>query len=211
MTQQFQRAARRCPVAARAAGAKPHREDRRAGRLAREALASGRPHPAAARPRARELMERAKAIDEGQQLQDDELAAARAELAKLPAGNRQEASRARRSPPEAQGPGAVVRPDSVRRPPRHAPPADLHRMHGTWASSCSPRESCFRRRISTGPWGRGNPLDAALRTVREHLQCPAARRGRALSAARRAPQRHRRLWRGPRGPQAIGTTNSATS
>ena len=61
-----------------------------------------------------------------------------------------------------------------------------------------------------GPLGPGNPLDAALRTIREHLAQGGGKAGRAVSAARRAAERDRRLWQGPRGLGG-GTTNSATS
>ena len=73
-------------------------------------------------------------------------------------------------------------------------------------SSFNPRASCWDPRISTGRLGPGNPLDAALRSIREHY---AAHRlhgipRRTVPAADRPPRRHRSLCRRPTGHADVG-------
>jgi hypothetical protein len=118
---------------------------------------------------ARALLERARQIDEGQQPRGDELAAARAELARLQAEIERkqgelEAQRERLKKQERWY--ALIPyegPHGTRRRPIYIECTELGVV-------IQPEGLVLMANDFNGPLTAGNPLDAALRTIREHLQ-----------------------------------------
>jgi hypothetical protein len=126
--------------------------------------------------RAKELMAQARAIDEGKQLDDGELATSREELDRLreEIGRKQrELDAARRQQQEKEKWYALIPydgPQGTRRRPIYLECTDRGIV-------LQPEGLVFRPDDFNGPMGPGNPLDAALRTVREYLQQAEAGQG----------------------------------
>ena len=122
--------------------------------------------------RARDLMERAKAIDEGQQLQDNQLAAAQAELARLQqeiAKKQAELDETRKRLQAQEQWFALIPyegPHGTRRRP-------IYIECTAEGVIIQPEGLVFSPDDFNGPLGPHNPLDAALRTIREHLNATA--------------------------------------
>jgi hypothetical protein len=122
--------------------------------------------------RARELMARAKAIDEGQRLQDDQLAAAQAELARLQreiATKQAELDETRKKLQAQEQWFALIPyegPHGTRRRPIYIECTDEGVI-------IQPEGLVFTPDDFNGPLGPHNPLDAALRTIREHINSTA--------------------------------------
>jgi hypothetical protein len=125
---------------------------------------------------ARELLDRARQIDEGKQLNDEQLAAERAKLAQWKdeiAARQRELDEARRQQETAQRWYALIPydgPNGTRRRPIYIECTDAGIV-------VQPEGIVFRPDDFNGPLGPGNPLDAALRTIREHLQAVDSRAG----------------------------------
>ncbi len=119
--------------------------------------------------KAKELLERARQIDEGKQLKDDQLAAERAELARLKddiARKERELDEARRKQAAEERWYALIPydgPNGTRRRPIYIECTDAGIV-------IQPEGVVFRPEDFNGPMGPGNPLDAALRKIREHWQ-----------------------------------------
>jgi hypothetical protein len=136
---------------------------------ARARLAHLEEHMHRLEEQARELMGRAKAIDEGKKLRDDELAAARAEAEKL----KEEINRKRKEIADAKrkGPGKG---DSYALIPYDGPAGTRRRPIYIECTEfgvvLQPEGLIFKTDDFTGPMGPGNPLDTALRAIREYLE-----------------------------------------
>ncbi|MDX1945587.1 MAG: hypothetical protein SFU86_09265 [Pirellulaceae bacterium] len=117
---------------------------------------------------AQQLLARAKEIDEGRQLRDDELATAQAELARLQreiAGKKSELTEAQQKQRGQEQWYALIPydgPNGTRRRPIYLECTDQGIV-------IQPEGIVFRPEDFRGPLGPGNPLDAALRTIREYL------------------------------------------
>lgn len=117
---------------------------------------------------ARELMERAQRIDAGQQLRDGELAAAQAELQRMQAEiakKQAELDEARRKFASQEKWFALIPyqgPHGTRRRP-------IYIECTAEGIILQPEGLVLVPGDFQGPLGPGNPLDAALRTVREHI------------------------------------------
>lgn len=117
--------------------------------------------------RARELMERAKAIDEGKQLQHDQLAAAQDELKKIQdeiIQKQAELEAARKKLKDQEQWFALIPyegPHGTRRQPIYIECMEMGVI-------LQPEGILFSTDDFNGPLGPGNPLDSALRTIREH-------------------------------------------
>ena len=119
--------------------------------------------------RAAELIARAREIDEGRASDDGQLAAEKAELARLQgeiSRKQIELDQARRQQQESEQWYALIPydgPQGTRRRPIYLECTDRGIV-------LQPEGIVFRPEDFNGPLGPGNPLDAALRTVREYLQ-----------------------------------------
>ncbi len=119
--------------------------------------------------RAKELMAQARAIDEGKEPDDSQLADSRKEIDRLReeiARKQAELNEARRKHKEKEGWYALIPydgPQGTRRRPIYLECTDRGIV-------LQPEGLVFRPDDFNGPMGPGNPLDAALRTVREYLQ-----------------------------------------
>ncbi len=126
--------------------------------------------------KAKELLQRARQIDEGKLTQDRQLAAERAELARLKdeiARKQHELDEARRKQAAEERWYALIPydgPNGTRRRPIYIECTDAGIV-------IQPEGIVFRPDDFNGPMGPGNPLDAALRTIREHLQAVDAKTG----------------------------------
>jgi hypothetical protein len=126
--------------------------------------------------KAKELLARARQIDEGKTIQDEQLAAQRAELARLKdeiARKQLELDEARRKQATEERWYALIPydgPNGTRRRPIYIECTDAGIV-------IQPEGIVFRPDDFNGPMGPGNPLDAALRTIREHLQSVHAKTG----------------------------------
>jgi hypothetical protein len=126
--------------------------------------------------RARELMQRATAIDQGQQLQDDQLAAAQADLAKLQAEiarKQTELDAARKKLKDQEQWFALIPyqgPHGTRRRP-------IYIECTSQGVILQPEGLAFTTDDFSGPLGPHNPLDSALRTVREYWNTTAREAG----------------------------------
>jgi hypothetical protein len=119
--------------------------------------------------RAKGLLARARQIDEGKQLRDDELASEREELARLQeeiAQRQRELDEARKQHEKQERWYALIPyegPNGTRRRP-------IYIECTSQGIVIQPEGILFQPDDFNGPLGPGNPLDAALRTIREHLQ-----------------------------------------
>jgi hypothetical protein len=119
--------------------------------------------------RAAELIARAGEIDQGKQIDDGQLAAGKADLARLQSeiSRKQiELDQARRQQQESEQWYALIPyegPQGTRRRP-------IYLECTQRGIVLQPEGIVFRPEDFNGPLGPGNPLDAALRTVREYLQ-----------------------------------------
>ena len=135
----------------------------------RARLAHLEQHALQLQAKAKELMARARQIDEGHQLRDDRLAAEQAELARIKneiAARHRELDEARRKQASQERWYALIPyagPNGTRRRPIYIECTDAGIV-------IQPEGTVFRPDDFNGPMGPGNPLDAALRTIREHLQ-----------------------------------------
>jgi hypothetical protein len=133
-------------------------------------------HLSTLQARARELIERAQAIDSGDELQSDEQAAAQQELAQLQSEierKQREIEEARQKQAAAEKWFALIPydgPNGTRRRPIYIE----CRAEGI---VLQPEGIVFRPEDFNGPMGPGNPLDRALRTVREHLRATGSQAG----------------------------------
>jgi multidrug efflux pump subunit AcrA (membrane-fusion protein) len=143
---------------------------------ARDKLSHLEDHLSTLQARARELIERAQAIDAGDELQSDEQAAAQQELARLKAEierKQREIAEARQKQAAAEKWFALIPydgPNGTRRRPIYIE----CRAEGI---VLQPEGIVFRPEDFNGPMGPGNPLDRALRTVREHLRATGSQAG----------------------------------
>ena len=118
--------------------------------------------------RAEELLTRAREIDEGKKLRDGDLAAAQTELARLQSeitrkkAELDEAQRKQRGQEQWYALIPYDGPNGTRRRPIYIECTDQGIV-------IQPEGIVFRAEDFRGPMGPGNPLDAALRTIREHL------------------------------------------
>jgi hypothetical protein len=118
--------------------------------------------------RARELIERAKSIDEGRQLKDDGRAAAAAELQKLQdeiAKKQAQLEEAKRKQADAEHWFALIPYEG----PNHTRRRPIYIECTAQGIILQPEGIVLQAADFDGPLGPGNPLDAALRTVREHI------------------------------------------
>jgi hypothetical protein len=117
---------------------------------------------------AKDLLERARQIDEGQHLREDERAAAQAELDRLNAEiarKQSELDLARRKLQSQERWYALIPyegPNSTRRRP-------IYIECTAEGVILQPEGVALLPADFAGPLGPGNPLDAALRTIREHI------------------------------------------
>ncbi|MEX2173497.1 MAG: hypothetical protein WD872_03990 [Pirellulaceae bacterium] len=152
------------------------------GEKARE-LAEGRArlthleqHLAQLKGRAQEIVARARQIDQGNKLRDDELAASQQELARLHdeiARRAAELEEARRKQQNEEQWYALIPydgPNGTRRRPIYLECTDRGIV-------LQPEGVVFVPEDFNGPLGPGNPLDRALRTVRDHLQSATGGKG----------------------------------
>jgi hypothetical protein len=136
---------------------------------ARARLAHLEEHMHRLEEQARALLDKAKSIDEGKKLRDDELAAARAEAEKL----KEEINRKRKEIADAKrkGPGKG---DSYALIPYEGPAGTRRRPIYIECTEfgvvLQPEGLIFKTDDFTGPMGPGNPLDTALRAIREYLE-----------------------------------------
>jgi len=125
---------------------------------------------------AKELLNRARQIDEGKQVRDDQLSAEQTELKRLKdeiARRQRELDEARRKHEAEERWYALIPydgPNGTRRRPIYIECTDAGIV-------IQPEGIVFRPDDFNGPMGPGNPLDAALRTIREHLQQVDAKAG----------------------------------
>jgi hypothetical protein len=135
----------------------------------RARLAHLEDHALRLKGQAQELLTRANAIDQGKQLAGEQLAAARADVQRLQEEIRRkqaELDEARRRQAEKEQWYALIPydgPQGTRRRPIYIECT----QHGI---ILQPEGIIFGTDDFNGPLGPGNPLDAALRTVREHIQ-----------------------------------------
>lgn len=118
--------------------------------------------------RARELMERARNIDEGKQLKGAELAAAQAELERLQAEitvKQKQLDEARKKQTDAEQWFALILYDGPNRTRRRP----IYLECTVSGVVIQPEGLILSPEDFDGPLGPGNPLDAALRTIREHI------------------------------------------
>src|SRR5262245_33545641 len=117
---------------------------------------------------AKELLERAKTIDEGRQLRAEDIEKARQELARLKkeAAEKkvqlEEKAKKQQSEPKSYTLIPYDGPNGTRRRPIYIECDEL-------GITIQPEGIIFRAEDFQGPLGPGNPLDAALRTIRERL------------------------------------------
>jgi hypothetical protein len=119
--------------------------------------------------RAQGLLARARQIDEGKQLRDDELASEREELSRLQqeiAQRQRELDEARKKHESQERWYALIPyagPNGTRRRP-------IYIECTSQGIVIQPEGILFQPDDFNGPLGPGNPLDAALRTIREHMR-----------------------------------------
>jgi hypothetical protein len=118
--------------------------------------------------RARELLEQARSIDEGKRLRDGDLAAARAEIARLKA----EIDRKQRELDEAAK--RATGKESYALIPYNGPSGTRRRPIYIECTEfgviIQPEGLLLKADDFSGPLGPGNPLDMALRAIREHIE-----------------------------------------
>jgi hypothetical protein len=135
----------------------------------RAKLAHLEEHTQRLKAEAESLLAQARAIDEGRTLRDDELAAARAELAQWQekiAHAQRELAEKRRQLEEKSRSYALIPyegPLGTRRRPIYVECTELGVI-------LQPEGILLRAEDFQGPLGPGNPLEVALRAVREHLE-----------------------------------------
>lgn len=135
----------------------------------RARLAHLEEHTQRLKAEAEELLAQARAIDEGRKLRDEELAAARAELAQWQehlAQAQRELDDKRRQLAEQSRSYALIPyqgPLGTRRRPIYVECTELGVI-------LQPEGLLLRAEDFQGPLGPGNPLEVALRAVREHLE-----------------------------------------
>src|SRR5262245_22665674 len=118
---------------------------------------------------AKELLERAKSIDEGKKLRDEDLAAAKAEAEKLKDEinrKRIEAADVRKKLADKEQSYALIPydgPSGTRRRPVYIECTEFGVV-------LQPEGLILRAEDFNGPLGPGNPLDMALRSIREHIE-----------------------------------------
>lgn len=118
---------------------------------------------------ASQLLQRAKSIDEGQQLREGDLAAARAELTRLQAEierKKAELESAKKQNKDGEQWFALIPyegPHGTRRRPIYLECTEL-------GVTIQPEGILLGEADFNGPRGPGNPLDAAVRTIRDHMQ-----------------------------------------
>ena len=135
----------------------------------RDRLAHLEEHIQRLEAQAKALFERVQSIDQGQQLKGNELAAARAELAKLKSEierKQTELEAAKKKHNEGEQWYALIPydgPHGTRRRPIYLECTEL-------GVTIQPEGILLRAADFDGPKGPGNPLDAAVRTIRDHIQ-----------------------------------------
>ena len=134
----------------------------------RDRLAHLEDHIQRLEAQAQALLERCRAIDEGRQLKGSELDAARAELARLQSDidakkKSLEADRQQQSAEQWYALIPYAGPSGTRRRPIYLECTELGVV-------IQPEGLLLGEADFDGPRGPGNPLDAAVRTIREHLQ-----------------------------------------
>jgi hypothetical protein len=118
---------------------------------------------------AKELMDRARSIDEGKKLRAEDLAAARAEAARMKAEidkKKKELDEAKKKNRDGQEWYALIPYDGrsgTRRRPIYIECTEIGVV-------IQPEGLLLRASDFTGPLGPGNPLDVALRAIREHIE-----------------------------------------
>ena len=121
------------------------------------------------------LVEQAKKIDAGQSLREGDLAAARVESAKLKSdiATKRAALEARQAAAAKEPSFALIPydgPNGTRRRPIYIECTEVGVV-------VHPEGLLFKADDFSGPLGPGNPLDAALRTIREHLRQTGGKAG----------------------------------
>jgi hypothetical protein len=135
----------------------------------RAKLAHLEEHTQRLKAEAESLLAQAQAIDEGRKLRDDELAAARAELARWQeqiAQQQRKLEEKRRELAEKSRSYALIPyegPLGTRRRPIYVECTELGVI-------VQPEGIMLRAEDFQGPLGPGNPLEVALRAIREHLE-----------------------------------------
>jgi hypothetical protein len=118
--------------------------------------------------RAKELLEQARSIDEGKKLRDGDLAAARAEIGRL----KTEIDRKQRELDEAAKKSTGK--ESYALIPYNGPSGTRRRPIYIECTEfgviIQPEGLLLKADDFTGPQGPGNPLDMALRSIREHIE-----------------------------------------
>src|SRR6185369_1067194 len=150
---------------------------------------------------AKELLERAKAIDEGKKLRDEDMAAARAETAKLKAEiekKKDELEKAKKKAPDGQEWYALI-PYDGRSGTRRRP---IYVECTEFGVVIQPEGLRLTTEDFSGPLGPGNPLDSALRAIRDYWE---------RSAGTKAGQPYPLLVVRPSGVVAFGAAKAAIS
>src|SRR4051794_31816107 len=148
---------------------------------------------------ARELMERARSIDEGKKLRDEDLAAARTEATRLKAEidrKKKELDDAKKKSRDGQEWYALIPYDGrngTRRRPIYVECTEIGVV-------IQPEGLLLRAEDFNGPLGPGNPLDPALRAIRDH---------RERTAGNKAGQPYPLLVVRPSGVIAFGGEKAA--
>jgi hypothetical protein len=165
----------------------------------RARLAHLEEHSQRLQAQAKELLDRARAIDEGRKLHNDEFAAARIEIERL----QSEIARKKKDLEAAQKKNGAKEQsfalipyegaNGTRRRPIYVECTDLGVV-------IHPEGIVLRAEDFNGPMGPGNPLDVALRAVREHIE---------RTAGPNAGQPYPLLVVRPSGVLAFGAARSA--
>jgi hypothetical protein len=150
---------------------------------------------------AKELLERAKSIDEGKKLRDDELAGARAEAAKLKSEidkKKDELEQAKKKTQAGPESYALI-PYDGRAGTRRRP---IYVECTEFGVIIQPECMLLKVDDFNGPLGPGNPLDSALRAIRDHWE---------RTAGKNAAQPYPLLVVRPSGVVAFGAAKAAIS
>ncbi len=150
---------------------------------------------------AKELLERAKSIDEGKKLRDDELTGARAEAARLKSEidkKKDELEQAKKKTQTSSDSYALI-PYDGRAGTRRRP---IYVECTEFGVIIQPEGMLLKVDDFNGPLGPGNPLDSALRAIRDHWE---------RTAGKSAGQPYPLLVVRPSGVVAFGAAKAAIS
>jgi hypothetical protein len=136
---------------------------------ARSRVAHLEEHAQRLEAKAKELLERAQAIDEGKKLRDEDMAATKAEAAKLKAEiekKKEEIEKAKKNSPQGQEWYALI-PYDGRSGTRRRP---IYVECTEFGVIIQPEGLRLTTEDFNGPLGPGNPLDSALRAIRDYWE-----------------------------------------